>query len=204
MHKTSSNNRQVQRTRSWIFQALMVLMDEKPYEKITISDITEKAGIARQTFYRNYDEKDDVVFEHISKIMRADLLNIETNWNVKKQSEIVLVFNHNYMVKHRKELKKLMSTAGIENRVLREVQEYPLSLIKPYKDRLTKDEYAMCRYKICYQITGALRVFLDWFLNDMPLPVDAFAAMLNLLAVPGKFSSRHIPNIVVRIHKERP
>ena len=203
MHKTSSNNRQVQRTRSWIFQALMALMDEKPYKKITISDITEKAGIVRQTFYRNYDGKDDVVFEHIRKTMQTDLLNIETNLNTKNKSEIVLVFNYNFMIKHRKELKKILSTVDIENRILREVQEYPLSLIKPYKEKLTKDEYAMCRYKICYQITGALRVFLDWFLNDMPLPVDTFAAMLNFLAVPREFFNGNIPNIVVRIHKER-
>jgi AcrR family transcriptional regulator len=55
LQKSGSNNRQVRRTRSWISEALMLLMDEKPYDKITVSDITEKAGIARQTFYRNYD-----------------------------------------------------------------------------------------------------------------------------------------------------
>jgi AcrR family transcriptional regulator len=106
LQKSSSNNRQVQRTRSWIFEALMILMDEKPYKKITVFDITEKAGIVRQTFYRNYDDKDDVAFEYVKNTMHTDLLKIETKQDSKKQNDIVLMFNHTYMVKHRNTLKK--------------------------------------------------------------------------------------------------
>ncbi|MDR1352861.1 MAG: TetR/AcrR family transcriptional regulator [Treponema sp.] len=202
VQKSSSNNRQVQRTRSWIFEALMILMDEKPYKKITVSDITEKAGIARQTFYHNYDDKDDVVFEYVKNTMHTDLLKIETNQDSKKQNDIVLTFNHTYMVKHRDTLKKILSTADIENRILREVQGLPLSLIKPFKGKLSREEYLIFRYKICYQITGCLRVFLDWFLTDMPLAVDKFVSVLNAMTIPKEVLYRNIPNIVIRISKE--
>jgi AcrR family transcriptional regulator len=70
------------------------------------SDITEKAGIARQTFYRNYDDKDDVVFQYIKKSMNTDLLKIETSQDPKKKNDIVLMFNHTYMIEHRDTLKK--------------------------------------------------------------------------------------------------
>jgi AcrR family transcriptional regulator len=203
LQKSSSNNRQVQRTRSWIFDALMILMDERPYEKITISDITEKAGIARQTFYRNYDDKDDVVYEYARKTMTANVLTIEKNKDSKKQDAIILTFNYSYILKHRRELKKILSVVNIENRILRGMQEFPLSLLKLFRDKLSREEYAICRYKICYQITGCMRVFLDWFLNDMPLPVDKLAVMINAMAIPYEMFYRNIPNIVVRINKER-
>jgi AcrR family transcriptional regulator len=93
LQKSSSNNRQVQRTRSWIFEALMALMDEKPYDKITISGITEKAGVARQTFYRNYDGKDDVIYEYARNTMDTKFLDIEKNRDYKKQDAIILAFN---------------------------------------------------------------------------------------------------------------
>jgi AcrR family transcriptional regulator len=176
-------------------------MDEKSYDKITVSDITEKAGIARQTFYRNYDDKDDVVFEYIKNAINTDLLNIEISENSKKQNDIVLMFNYAYMIKRRDTLKKIISTTDIENRILRDVQELPLSLIKPFKAKLSKEEYLICRYKICYQITGCLRVFLDWFLNDMPLSVDKFIAMLNAMTIPKEVLYRNIPNIIIRINK---
>ncbi|MDR1302248.1 MAG: TetR/AcrR family transcriptional regulator, partial [Treponema sp.] len=174
----------------------------KPYEKITVSDITEKAGIARQTFYRNYDDKDDVVFEYVKNTMNTDLLKIEINQDSKKQNDIVLMFNHIYMVKHRDTLKKILSTTDIENRILHEVQKLPLSLIKSFKGKFSREEYLIFRYKICYQITGCLRVFLDWFLNDMPLAADQFVSILNAMTIPGKVIYRNIPNIVIRINKE--
>jgi AcrR family transcriptional regulator len=180
----------------------MILIDEKPYEKITISDITEKAGIARQTFYRNYDDKDDVIFEYVKKSMNTELLKIEANQESKKQNDIVLTFNYAYMIKHRDTLKKILSTANIENRVLRDVQEFPLSLAELFKGKLSKEEYLICRYKICYQITGCLRVFLDWFLTDMPLAADKFVSMLNAMTIPKEVLYRNIPNIVIRISKE--
>jgi AcrR family transcriptional regulator len=177
----------------------MILMDEKPYKKIAVSDITEKAGIARQTFYRNYDDKDDVVFEYVRNTMKMDLLKIETNQDSKKRNDIVLTFNYAYMIKHRDILKKILSNADIENRILREVQEFPLSLVKLFKEKLSQEEYLICRYKTCYQITGCLRVFLDWFLMDMPLAADKFVSMLNAMAIPKEAFYRNVPNIVIRI-----
>lgn len=48
-------------TKECISTALLVLLEEKPYEKITISEITEKAGVSRMAYYRNYKDKDDIL-----------------------------------------------------------------------------------------------------------------------------------------------
>ena len=50
-----------ERTRYCIETALIKLMETKSIEKITISEICEKAGVARASFYRNYQNKHDVV-----------------------------------------------------------------------------------------------------------------------------------------------
>lgn len=41
--------------------ALINLIEIKPLEKITVKEITEKAGLTRQTFYRNFLDKYDLV-----------------------------------------------------------------------------------------------------------------------------------------------
>ena len=199
MQKSSKHNRQVQRTKSYIFEALMLLMDEMPYGKISVSDITEKAGIARTTFYRNYNDKDDVVFEYLLNTFNTELLNIKTVDKDDKQNTIVFMFDYKYMVKHQKTLKKLLSISDIENRIFRELQEFPMSLLEHYKEKLSAWEYLICRYKLCYQITGCLRVLFDWFVNDMPMPVENIVGMLNNMNIPKTAQYRNIPNIVVRI-----
>lgn len=57
-------------TRFYIVQALFKLMNEYEYEKISITDIAEKAGVGRATFYRHFKHKEDVVIyylEHSAK-----------------------------------------------------------------------------------------------------------------------------------------
>ena len=202
IQKTNKPNRQVERTKSWIFDALMLLMDEKPYEKITVSDIADRAGIARPTFYRNFNDKDDVIYEYLMNTFSTELLNAEKGSKDDKQDTIVLEFDYKYMIKHREILKKILSTADIENRISREGQKWPMSLIDQYKSKLSKQDYLVCRYKICYQITGSLRVVFDWFVNDMPMPIESIITMLNAMNVPKIVQYRHIPGIVVRLKGE--
>lgn len=48
-------------TRFYITQALFKLMADYEYEKISVTDIVEKAGVGRATFYRYFKRKEDVI-----------------------------------------------------------------------------------------------------------------------------------------------
>jgi AcrR family transcriptional regulator len=196
LQKVSKPNRQVERTKSWIFDALMLLMDEKPYNKITVSDIADKAGVARPTFYRNFNDKDDVIFNYLMNMLNLGLLNPE---KTNETNTIVLMFDHKYMIKHQKNIKKILLSADIESRIFRELQKFPMSLIKHYKEKLSKEDYLVCRYKICYQITGSLRVLFDWFINNMPTSAENINSLLKDMNSPKPGQHEAIPNIVVRL-----
>lgn len=49
------------RSLSAIQDALLLLMKEKDYNKITVTDITRRAGLARPTFYLHSKKKEDVL-----------------------------------------------------------------------------------------------------------------------------------------------
>lgn len=51
-----------------ITQALLILMESKDFQKITITDIVNKAGVVRMSFYRNYTRKEDVLLKHLQEI----------------------------------------------------------------------------------------------------------------------------------------
>ncbi len=54
--------------KSYIVEALLILMTEKPYSEITISDIVTKAGVNRSTYYRHFYAKEDIIsffFNHL-------------------------------------------------------------------------------------------------------------------------------------------
>ena len=69
MHKTyQANDLRVQRTEKLIFDALMQLTIHKGFSAVTVSDITQTAGINRATFYRHYTDKFDLLNQYAQTV----------------------------------------------------------------------------------------------------------------------------------------
>lgn len=58
------------RVKNSITEALFILMKEKSFAKITVTDIVSKAGVARASYYRNYDSKDDILTTLVADILQ--------------------------------------------------------------------------------------------------------------------------------------
>ncbi len=50
----------VRRTRNLLGDALLELMQERPFESITVQHVLDRAGIGRSTFYAHYRDKNDL------------------------------------------------------------------------------------------------------------------------------------------------
>jgi AcrR family transcriptional regulator len=50
----------IRRTKASLWESLVALIEERGYKAITVSDIVARAGINRATFYRYYEDKDDL------------------------------------------------------------------------------------------------------------------------------------------------
>ncbi len=51
-----------------ITTALMALLKQKPYREIKVTDVVEKAGVCRASFYRNYLTMYKVIDEAVSHL----------------------------------------------------------------------------------------------------------------------------------------
>src|SRR5678815_5861626 len=55
----------VRRTRDALGDALVALMQEKPFESITVQDVLDRAHVGRSTFYSHYSDKDDLLMSDV-------------------------------------------------------------------------------------------------------------------------------------------
>ena len=55
-------------TASLMDEVLLLLLEEKDFERITIKELCEKAGVNRSTFYLHYESMNDLLEETISMI----------------------------------------------------------------------------------------------------------------------------------------
>ncbi|REK77647.1 TetR/AcrR family transcriptional regulator [Paenibacillus paeoniae] len=54
-----------QQSKEWITLSLLYLMETKAYSDIKVTEIARKSGLARQTIYRNYGDKDDILYDYL-------------------------------------------------------------------------------------------------------------------------------------------
>ena len=68
MEKTRKNeDLRVKKTKQLIKEAFIELIEIKGYNYVSVSDITKKANINRNTFYLHYNDKEDLILKLISK-----------------------------------------------------------------------------------------------------------------------------------------
>src|SRR3990172_4149344 len=75
-------DRRKERTQRLLRDAFMELIVEKGYDAVTILDITERANVARPTFYLHYNDKEDLLFKMMTEVY-DDLSN-----SVEKQTTV--------------------------------------------------------------------------------------------------------------------
>lgn len=63
------NNERNNYVKEAIIRATIGLLKERNLSEISISDITDKADVSRNSFYRNFSDKADILREHIRKLL---------------------------------------------------------------------------------------------------------------------------------------
>lgn len=58
-----SNKESNRITRECLQTALIYLMSQMPFDKITISELVRRSGVSRTAFYRNYSSKEEILNE---------------------------------------------------------------------------------------------------------------------------------------------
>lgn len=61
-------NPQARRSKQWLTESLLALMQEKEYDKITVTEIVKNADLSRFAYYRHFNSKNDILLEHIDRI----------------------------------------------------------------------------------------------------------------------------------------
>ncbi len=64
-------DRRVLRTRDTLGDALVVLMQEKNFDEITVCEVLDRAGVGRSTFYAHYRDKDDLFLSDVEDFLEG-------------------------------------------------------------------------------------------------------------------------------------
>lgn len=199
LHPQHRINNQVQRTREWILEALLILLETLPYEKIKIAAITNKAGIARQTFYRNYKCKDDIIETYLENLFNEFIMDIKNLYNEEREDAIPkLLFEK--LERESKTTTRLMK-ANIEHLLLKHFERLERTYSKLYQDEKELKKQLYYRYTLKYQLSGTFGIMIDWLMNGMPLSAVEMGSIVTELSKSFRQTESYAPDFLNRIEK---
>lgn len=97
--KEKAANQIKDRSRQWFLDALFVLMENQEYNTITISDLCRQADLTRQTFYRHFSSKDDLIISYFMQLFASLYGEIEVKEKLSLE-ELLSIYLH-FWEKHR-------------------------------------------------------------------------------------------------------
>ena len=81
--------------------ALIQLMEKKNFNEISITELTKRAGVGRVSFYRNFEDKKDVLRNYLNDIQYEFMVSREANRHDSDFTEYITeLFSHLYNYKN--------------------------------------------------------------------------------------------------------
>ena len=158
-----SNTEQRSITRESLLTALVELWAVKPYDKITVTELTRRAGVSRMAFYRNYESKDEIVAEHVRELYTAYVAELEHEGRTRFVDYAIRFFA--YMADNERFMRKALA-AGFDWALLESIEDYVSS-----RAALRVEDVDMARFKDArlrrFCAGGYLNVLEQWLEGGM-------------------------------------
>ncbi|MBV1861892.1 MAG: TetR/AcrR family transcriptional regulator; helix-turn-helix transcriptional regulator [Nannocystaceae bacterium] len=73
-HAPQAADRRVERTKHALVEALVLLLESKAFDNVSVAEITERANVGRSTFYAHFADKQGLLF-HAIELLETSLAN---------------------------------------------------------------------------------------------------------------------------------
>lgn len=142
--------------KSYIAQSLLILMEKKDFQNITIGEIVKKAGVNRSTYYRHFNKKEDIIIYFLDNLSKTFL-----EWRKKQNLELeeYLTKMYEHYLKHKKQMLTIYKN-GLSILLLDVLKKY-------LGGNDNKSKQISEQYNIAFHIGGTFNHFMLWFSRDM-------------------------------------
>jgi AcrR family transcriptional regulator len=187
---STPTDRRVRRTRELLRSALLALIMEKGYDRITVQDILDRADVGRSTFYAHYRDKEDLLwsgFEDIRAALAAEAHagGTEPGGQARFLQPLLAVFQHVEAYRHTWGQLSRKGGADVITRILR---QHVADLVGEHlRSRFGRTGEKELQVDAAIQyVTGATMGLLTWWLdNEVPYSADELHADLRRMATQG-------------------
>ena len=179
----SSDPRSI-RTRKAFQRAFKELLQETPFESISVTDIAQRAGYARHTFYNHYGAKIDIL-NHLIDTVLEEFFSGLGKWDFNladPQKELRMYTSFFQAWKDNFEIVAILNKTDFELLLLERLEAF---FTRYYYERITKEipgvSVEFAKYVINFNAYTLLGILKPWLQDGMRHPPEVMAGFLMQL-----------------------
>jgi AcrR family transcriptional regulator len=182
-----NGDRRSSRTRKSLQDALISLILEKRYDKVTVQDVIERANIGRSTFYAHFIDIDDLLlslFDGLREVLDQRIKDCSTS-GVNPWEITLLMFQH--ASDHRRLYKAMIGERG-SNVMLAPINKYFTGVIQEHLSwHLSGRNDEMVPLEILtFYIANSFMELITWWLDrDLPYTAERMNNIFRQLVEHG-------------------
>lgn len=167
-------------TKEWLYQSLIKLMKTHPYEKITITQIVQTAGVSRMGYYRNFESKDAILLDKV----RVELTKLK---QTMQRQQLVSEIDFWHLVIHQllsSDLIKHVVQAGLESDLLQIHQRFTQDVLTNIFHWDLHD--LNTQYLANYQMGGQIGLLLTAIQQPQPITSEQEQLMVDFIMAANR------------------
>ncbi|MFY9178557.1 MAG: TetR/AcrR family transcriptional regulator [Venatoribacter sp.] len=180
-------DKRVERSRQLLIEALLQLMHEHPYSKISVAQICQHSGVARPTFYLHYSTKDDLLRAYF-EILFTQFYEQVDDYLTKTPDADPIIGEILFKVwVDNAALARLLTGDDIEALMLNEFKRYVERIILRYVSahKLPVQNSTLLPYVVDFLAGASFMVIMRWIKDDFPISAEKMGALYANLVQPG-------------------
>ncbi|MBD5131180.1 MAG: TetR/AcrR family transcriptional regulator [Clostridiales bacterium] len=165
------------RSMDLITAALFELLGERAFAEISITEICEKAGVARKTFYRNFDSKLSIVEKLVDRVFYEFLQKYDLKTS---GARAIYKYWFEYILCAR-EFSVIFFDPDLYAFISRKIIEFVQIELSETLHNAAAFDPMLDGYYLNFVAAGIASIMREWMKNDCKTPVKTMVALTDKL-----------------------
>lgn len=166
-YKRPSNQETNRLTREAICNALVLLLREEPFDKISITHLVQRAGVSRTAYYSNYSNKQEILYDLVDSLIaeiNQKLLPYTDSRNGKAKYPREFIHTMLLVFDQQRQIYQTLYAAHFNHIILERLNESMLSQMQhPSEENI---------YRVLFNAGALYNMFSRWIQSHDVLTID--------------------------------
>lgn len=179
-------DKRVERSRRLLIDALLELMKDRPYSKISVAHIAEQSGVARPTFYLHFHSKDDLLIAYIDEMFEKFYSEVDEYITQRKDADPVIASIMFRQWSDNAIFARLLVQDDIENLMLTQFKNYVSRVVERFMDAHSiQNKAGLLPYVVDYLAGASFMVITRWVREGFVETPEVMGELYASLVRPG-------------------